>query len=123
MGVDATGRAQAERYDVDLGRCDLQQPIDVVTRARGVDDDPVRAPGGERHEHAHAEPEDAEVCLRRETVSEVVDRDDAAEMSPRGRRVPEAVDEVDAGALRQRAGAAAARREPTRPGCGPGPAL
>jgi hypothetical protein len=76
--------------------------LDEVAAGRlGIHDQPVRAPRRERHEHAHAEPAQAEVRLRHQLVVEVVQRGDAAEGAGRRRRRPERVHEVAAGARRR----------------------
>ena len=87
--------------DVDSSGRDAEQPLEVIARAGGGHDDPLRAARRERDEHPHPQPADAKVRLGNEAEVEIVDRHDAREPAPRGAGVGEAVDDVDAGVGRE----------------------
>ena len=117
-GCSRADRAEPERNHVDaLGR-DARAARRGRARALRVGDHAVRTPRRGGHEHPHALVADARVGLGEARVDEVVDRDHAAEAAPQRRRAGEAVHELDAGARRPAAAAAAARPAPIARGCG-----
>lgn len=95
LGGHGDGRllADPERHHVDLAGGHAQMALEVGRRGVSVDHDPVRPASRSRHEHAHPQTQNAEMCLRHELVVDVMDGRHAQERAAQRRRGTEAVHE------------------------------
>jgi hypothetical protein len=93
--------ADAVRDDVDARGRDVEVLHEIVGGALGHSDHARRAFHAQRNQHRHAQRDQAEVRLGMDLVDQVVDGDDATESTVAGPGCRQAVDQLDALALRE----------------------